>query len=144
MQHTLKYLMETLQDYEIYFIKYNLTKNKEEISFFEELLENYKDCLYDLLNYWSNTTLSEIEKVYFNEQNKRTRTNIENTWPEISKKYQRIENNIIKEKDNKNSIPTPAEKTKKLSVTHDIKIEQKLLKDLINNVKKEFPYLKTN
>jgi len=85
LQHALNSLREILNDYEIYFIKYNVTRCTEEIRFFEYLLEKYKNSLYDLLNQWANETLTRIEQVYFNNQNKRTRNSIEETWHEISK-----------------------------------------------------------
>lgn len=97
--------------------------------------------MYDLLNQWANETLTRIEQVYFNNQNKRTRNSIEETWHEISKKYQRTENSKIV----RNPIIRSQEKTvKKTTATKpkDIKVEQKLLKDLISRVKKEFPFLK--
>ncbi|ORX54691.1 hypothetical protein BCR36DRAFT_321909 [Piromyces finnis] len=147
VKQALNNLQEVLSDYEIYFIKYNITQNTEEISFFENLLERYKNSLYKLLNQWSNSTLSQIENVYFNEQNKRVRDNMEDSWHEISKKYQRTENN--KSNSINKVIPhynlrKKKEKTSKTikETPKDLKKEQKLLKDLINSVKKEFPYLK--
>jgi len=85
LKHALNSLREVLSDYEIYFIKYNVTRQTEEICFFEYLLEKYKNSLYELLNQWSNTTLTEIEKDYFSTQNKRSRNSVEETWHEISK-----------------------------------------------------------
>jgi len=85
LKQALNNLQETINDYDIYFIKYNITRSTEEIIFFEDLLERYKNSLYELLNQWTNTTLSQIEHIYFNEQNKRARNSIEDTWHEISK-----------------------------------------------------------
>ncbi|OUM70710.1 hypothetical protein PIROE2DRAFT_1266, partial [Piromyces sp. E2] len=140
VKQALNNLQEILSDYDIYFIKYNVTRNTQEISFFEDLLERYKNSLYELLNQWSHSTLTKIEHTYFNERHKRTRDSIEDTWQEISKKYQRTEN-----KDNK-TIPHYISRKKKEKMTQEkpknLKEEQQLLKDLINSVKKEFPFLK--